>query len=152
MGRVADADRRSARAYRHQNRRRHALSLLRLTRRVPIAAHDRHGEAADLLHAARRAKTKVNELELLLTVTAGDSILWPAGTLFFRRRNPPPLRLTLLPRNRRVPPLAQAWCVGVVEDFAAAGGKNVNLMLSVDKYRIMQYNKTQIQPCVSHTV
>ena len=65
-------------------------------------------------------KTKVNELELYLTVTAGDSILWPAGTLFSGGEIP-----TFTPGHyyrviAEYHPIAQAWCVGVIEDFAAA--------------------------------
>ena len=65
-------------------------------------------------------KTKVNELELYLTVTAGDSVLWPAGTLFAGGEIP-----TFTPGHyyrviAEYHPLAQAWAVGVVEDFAAA--------------------------------
>lgn len=64
-------------------------------------------------------KTKVNELELYLTVTAGDSVLWPAGTLFAGGEIP-----TFTPGHyyrviAEYHPLAQAWAVGVVEDFAA---------------------------------
>ena len=64
-------------------------------------------------------KTKVNELELYLTVTAGDSVLWPAGTLFSGGEIP-----TFTPGHyyrviAEYHPLAQAWCVGVIEDFAA---------------------------------
>lgn len=65
-------------------------------------------------------KTKVNELELYLTVTAGDSVLWPAGTLFAGGEIP-----TFTPGHyyrviAEYHPIAQAWAVGVVEDFAAA--------------------------------
>ena len=65
-------------------------------------------------------KTKVNELELYLTVTAGDSVLWPAGTLFAGGEIP-----TFTPGHyyrviAEYHPIAQAWCVGVIEDFAAA--------------------------------
>lgn len=65
-------------------------------------------------------KTKVNELELYLTVTAGDSVLWPAGTLFAGGEIP-----TFTPGHYyrvivEYHPIAQAWCVGVIEDFAAA--------------------------------
>lgn len=65
-------------------------------------------------------KTKVNELELYLTVTAGDSVLWPAGTLFTGGEIP-----TFTPGHyyrviAEYHPIAQSWCVGVVEDFAAA--------------------------------
>ena len=64
-------------------------------------------------------KTRVNELELYLTVTAGDSVLWPAGTLFAGGEIP-----TFTPGHyyrviAEYHPLAQAWCVGVIEDFAA---------------------------------
>ena len=64
-------------------------------------------------------KTKVNELELYLTVTAGDSVLWPAGTLFAGGEIP-----TFTPGHyyrviAEYHPIAQSWCVGVVEDFAA---------------------------------
>ncbi len=65
-------------------------------------------------------KTRVNELELYLTVTAGDSVLWPTGTLFAGGEIP-----TFTPGHyyrviAEYHPIAQAWCVGVIEDFAAA--------------------------------
>lgn len=65
-------------------------------------------------------KTKVNELELYLTVTAGDSVLWPAGTLFSGGEIPTFTTGHYYRVIAEYHPLAQAWAVGVVEDFAAA--------------------------------
>ena len=64
-------------------------------------------------------KTKVNELELYLTVTAGDSVLWPAGTLFSGGEIPTFTTGHYYRVIAEYHPLAQAWAVGVVEDFAA---------------------------------
>lgn len=64
-------------------------------------------------------KTKVNEIEIYLTVTAEDSILWDADVLFQNGQIPaftPGKYYRVLAEFH---PLADKWCVGVVEDGAA---------------------------------